>query len=112
MDLTAPSLPSYRDYLVVQPPKLTRPIFIDSSDEEDTPRKRRKGNNGYTVFSHGSEGPHIGDLRDMSPLPEGISFEDVPKMCVLRASPLKCINQDIVGLTWNSLIDRRNQAYI
>jgi hypothetical protein len=93
-----PRLPSYTDYLVVQPPKLRRPIFIDSSEsEEDRPKKRRK------MADCGSEGRPTGELPDLVPFPFDTPFEDIPKLCVHRASPLKCVNQDIVSRSQTEL---------
>lgn len=42
-------------------------------------------------------GPRVGPLPDVKPYPADIDFESIPRMAVLRPSPLVCVNQDIVS---------------
>lgn len=42
-------------------------------------------------------GPRVGDLCDVEPYPVDIEFGSIPRMAVLRPSPLTCVNQDIVS---------------
>lgn len=42
-------------------------------------------------------GPRVGDLQDVEPYPVDIEFGSIPRMAVLRPSPLTCVNQDIVS---------------
>jgi len=71
----------------LQPETLKHPIMIES-DEEDRAVKRIK-------LGPSSDGADD-ELPDMEPFPEDVQFEDIPKLCVLRPSPLICVNQDII----------------
>lgn len=42
-------------------------------------------------------GPPVGTLKDVQPYEVDIDFADIPRMAVLRPSPLVCVNQDIVS---------------
>lgn len=42
-------------------------------------------------------GPRVGDLEDVHPYPVDVDFGSIPRMAVLRPSPLVCVNQDIVS---------------
>jgi hypothetical protein len=91
-----PHLPARRKYLVNKGSggglSLKRPHMIDS-EEEATPRKRRKGSPNW-------EGEK-GELPDVELYPDDVNFHEIPKLCVLRGSPVVCVNQDIVGtLAW------------
>lgn len=42
-------------------------------------------------------GPRVGDADDVAPYPADIDLGSIPRMAVLRPSPLVCVNQDIVS---------------
>ena len=46
-----------------------------------------------------------GELEDLTPLLEDVRLEDIPRLCVERASPLVCVNQDIVGVQLGERIE-------
>lgn len=41
-------------------------------------------------------GPRVGGLPDVEPYPADIDLSTIPRMAVLRPSPLECVNQDII----------------
>ena len=87
---TIPNLPNIEDYLVLPVNKAETRILTDSSEDEqssDRPAKRRRTDH------------RAGHLPDMEPFEEDVQLEDIPRYCVERASPLVCVNQDLVSLT-------------
>lgn len=73
-----------------------------------------------------NEGEHAHEdrpLPDVVPRPENVKLGDIPRMCVERACPLVCPNQDIVS-PWRAwrmsgsdsahslTLDRRNTAHL
>ena len=81
---TIPHLPNIEDYLVL-PIKSEPHLLSDTSDEDtDTPRKRRRIDQGDTL-------PDLEMWGD-------IELEDVPRLCIERPSPLVCVNQDLASL--------------
>lgn len=85
-----PHLPNIQDYLVL--PVKSGPHFLsdtssdDNDDDGETPRKRRKIDQGNDI------------LPDLTTWNEDIELEDVPRLCIERPSPLVCVNQDLVSL--------------
>lgn len=85
---TIPRLPNINDYLVLPVHQADTRILTDSSDEDDpddeaSRRKRRRIDSGH--------------LPDMEPFEEDVELEGIPRYCVERASPLICVNQDLVS---------------
>lgn len=87
-----PHLPT-RDAYVVRTGDATlkRSAPSDSEDDSHGGRKRRKLDfdavDGFVIDPF---------LPDMEPFPDHIRLGDIPPLCVNRASPLVCVNQDIV----------------
>ena len=84
---TIPHLPNIQDYLVLPVKQAMTRILTDSSEDEalsDRPAKRRRTH--VTV-----------QLPDLEPFEEDVELEGIPRFCVERASPLVCINQDLVS---------------
>jgi hypothetical protein len=80
----------------VKPPeqrKRQNPFDSDSDDGSPYSKRRRKNGNEKGMVGRRM----IEYLPDMVPLSEDIKLEDMPRLCVERACPLVCINQDIVG---------------
>ncbi|WRT66545.1 uncharacterized protein IL334_003504 [Kwoniella shivajii] len=99
-----PKLPVRSKYMISPGPKPIKPIsfpipiFIESDDEDDRPpTKRRKIKDEDTEdglsFVKKEEDLSI----DMQPLHDDVKFEDIPALCVHRASPLVCVNQDLIN---------------
>jgi DNA polymerase mu len=97
-----PHLPDRRKYLVNKGigggEALKRTRSVTRDDEGFLrPRKRRKGSPNWEDEKGEAE------LPDMELFGEDIKFVDIPRLCVERASPLVCVNQDIVSgtrLSW------------
>jgi DNA polymerase mu len=90
---TIPHLPNIEDYLVI-PTKQQPRLLSDTESEEDTPRKRRKIDQGDSI-------------PDLEMWDEDIELEDVPRLCVERPSPLICVNQDLVCLHLHKWCERK-----
>lgn len=75
----------------------------DQRDEsEDEGKAGNGGNEGRAQTQDEKDeaaliGPRVGDLSDVEPYPVDIEFGSIPRMAVLRPSPLTCVNQDIVS---------------
>lgn len=86
-------LPVREKYIVrTGEPTLKRSAPSDSDGEvHGIRRKRRKLDfdavDGFAIDPK---------LPDMEPFPEDVRLEYIPPLCVNRASPLVCVNQDIV----------------
>ena len=97
-----PTLPSYKGFLVIKPTWPDQPTILDDSNSDNEagrPRKRRRTSRpslGEDTFALGVEGSPAGDLPDLEPFPGDVKLSDIPKRCVERASPLVCVNQDII----------------
>ncbi|WVR06905.1 hypothetical protein IAU60_003941 [Kwoniella sp. DSM 27419] len=99
-----PTLPPRTKYLVskgapfIMPYVGSRsPVFIDSSDDE----AERKPAKRLRLDQDGIDGldikPVMTDLdKDMELYTEDVKLEDIPTLCVQRASPLVCPNQELV----------------
>ena len=97
---TIPHLPNIGDYLVLPVNQVATRILTDSSEDEqsgDRPAKRRKTD-------------RAGHLPDMEPFEEDVQLEDIPRYCVERASPLVCVNQDLVSSSAISTCSLRSNA--
>jgi DNA polymerase mu len=79
---TIPHLPHIEDYLVL--PSKSEPHLLSDTSDEDTPRKRRRIDQGDTL-------PDLEMWGD-------IELEDVPRLCIERPSPLVCVNQGLASL--------------
>lgn len=73
---------------------LKRSAPLDSDDESQCSPKRRK-----LDFDAVDGFPVDPELPDLEVFPEDVRFQDIPPLCVERASPLVCVNQDIVIMT-------------
>jgi hypothetical protein len=69
------------DYLVL--PIKSEPHLLSDTSDEDTPRKRRRIDQGDSL-------PDLEMWGD-------IELEDVPRLCIERPSPLVCVNQDLAS---------------
>lgn len=112
---TIAHLPSRDRYVIVSaaPAKHTssqKPLLSDTEDDADGHghgRKRRR----IDAKPLSSSGVYeYGDLPDMEMYDEDLILEDIPKYCVERPSPLKCVNQDIVSQQSVSFADRQIDA--
>lgn len=95
---SVPHLPDRRKYLVNKGigggEALKRTRSVTRDDEGFLrPRKRRKGSPNWEDEKGEAE------LPDMELFDEHVKFADIPRLCVERASPLVCVNQDIVSGT-------------
>ena len=87
-----PHLPTRDAYIIsTRESKLKRTAPIDSHGEVCVVRKRRR-----IEFDALDELAIDPTLPDMQPFPMDVRLEDIPRLCVERASPLVCVNQDIV----------------
>ena len=87
-----PHLPPRDNYIVrTGDPVRKRSATPDDGHETQHGKKRRKLDfdavDGFAIHP---------DLPDMEAFPEEIRFQEIPPLCVDRASPLVCVNQDIV----------------
>ena len=78
---TIPHLPNIEDYLVL--PIKSEPHLLSDTSDEDTPRKRRRIDQGDTL-------PDLEMWGD-------IELGNVPRLCIERPSPLVCVNQDLAS---------------
>lgn len=84
--------PSKRTRLSSPPPAPSTPLS-PTQDAENKPRGER------TVDELDEArliGPRVGKLPDVEPYPTDIELDSIPRMAVLRPSPLECVNQDII----------------
>ncbi|GFZ46743.1 hypothetical protein JCM24511_03963 [Saitozyma sp. JCM 24511] len=93
---SVPHLPDRRKYLVNKGigggEALKRTRSVTRDDEGFLrPRKRRKGSPNWEDEKGEAE------LPDMELFDEHVKFADIPRLCVERASPLVCVNQDIIN---------------
>ena len=87
-----PHLPMRDAYMIrTSGLKLKRSAPLDDNEKDLLTRKR-----GRLEFNASDELVHDPTLPDMQPFPVDIRLEDIPPLCVERASPLVCVNQDIV----------------
>ena len=88
-----PRLPDLEQYLIHVGPASTKRLRSTSSDIDGVSSvSKRQRHTGQDA----GEANTIDYLPDISLLPEDIPFEDIPRLCVERACPLVCVNQDIV----------------
>jgi DNA polymerase mu len=84
---TFPRLPNIQDYLVLPVKRADTRILTDSSEDEQSEnrpaKKRRTDGNGH--------------LPDLELFEEDVELEGIPRYCIERASPLVCVNQDLVS---------------
>ncbi|KAK4689277.1 hypothetical protein P7C73_g818, partial [Tremellales sp. Uapishka_1] len=91
-----PHLPPRENYLVGMGIGAKRPrasFEDDEDDDEETlcyPRKRRRRE---------TQDPGVIDdgLPDMEIYPEDVKFREIDKLCILRGSPLICVNQELIN---------------
>lgn len=75
----------------------------DSRDQKESDRGEEEDPDVERVLSQDEKdeaaliGPRVGPLEDVRPYPADINFGSIPRMAVLRPSPLRCVNQDIVS---------------
>ncbi len=89
-----PHLPPRENYVVgTGDPshKRSAPLDSDGEDSHSTHKHRKLDFDAVDGFAIDPE------LPDMVPFPEDVRLQDIPPLCVERASPLVCVNQDIVS---------------